>query len=64
LVGIHLKMNWKGSQVGIALLVRKLRSDDRLFISDEGNGLLFFTATRPNLGAAKLLSQGTEVKQT
>lgn len=57
-------MNWKGDQVGIALLVHKLRSDDRLFFSDEGTGFFFVTATRPTLGAAKLLAQGTEVKQT
>lgn len=57
-------MNWKGAQVGIALLVHKLISDDRLFFSDEGTGFFFVTATRPTLGATKLLAQGTEVKQT
>lgn len=57
-------MNRKGAQVGIALLEHKLGSDDCLFISDEGTGFLFVTATRPTLGAAKLLAQDIEVKQT
>lgn len=57
-------MNWKGAQVGIAVSVHQLRAEDRLFVSDEGTGFLFVTATHPTLGAAKLLAQGTEVKQT